>query len=301
MNPKYLQLDTHTLQDKIKTAVQTLSSCTICPRTCKVDRKTDETGFCGSGRYAHLASYHLHLGEEPQIVGKKGSGTIFFAGCNLGCIFCQNFDISRDTAGFVQALPEQLARIMLDLQNKGAHNINLVTPTHVVPQILEALHLAIKQGLNIPLVYNCGGYESLETLKILDGVVDIYMPDIKFADPDIAEKYCNARDYPEKAANALQEMHRQVGDLQCDTRGIATRGLLIRHLIMPDNLASTEAWVQFISGEISRETCLHIMEQYHPAGDIRQYPELQRRITPGEYKNALDIAKKYGLKPLELI
>ena len=300
MNPKYLQLDTHTLQDKIKTAVQTLSSCTICPRTCKVDRKTDETGFCGSGRYAHLASYHLHLGEEPQIVGKKGSGTIFFAGCNLGCIFCQNFDISRDTAGFVQALPEQLARIMLDLQNKGAHNINLVTPTHVVPQILEALPLAIKQGLNIPLVYNCGGYESLETLKILDGVVDIYMPDIKFTDPSVAEKYCQSRDYPEKSALALKDMQRQVGDLQCDSSGVATSGLLLRHLIMPNQLASTESWVRFVSREISPYACLHLMEQYHPAGNIQKHPELQRRISMQEYLRALEITKDYGLKPLQI-
>ena len=301
MKPQYLQLDTNTIQERIDSALQILSSCEVCPRICQVNRNAGETGLCKTARYAHLASYHLHFGEEPQLVGRRGSGTIFFAGCNLGCLFCQNYDISHYTKGYIQVLPEQLAKVMLELQEKGAHNINFVTPSHVVPQILESLPLAIEHGLNLPLVYNCGGYESLETLRMLDGIIDIYMPDIKFADPKIAEKYCNAPDYPEKAQNALKEMHRQVGDLETDPKGLASSGLLVRHLLMPDNLASTERWIDFISREISTDTCLHLMEQYFPAGNIQGYPELQQKVSLEEYRSALDLARKYKLTPLEIL
>lgn len=298
MQPLYLELDNQTIQKKIDHALDILKNCRLCPRNCGVNRQAGETGYCGVGRYAYIASYNLHFGEESPIVGKKGSGTIFFAGCNLGCIFCQNYQVSHFPGEFIRVIPKQLAAIMLELQKSGAHNINLVTPTHVVPQILESLPEAIEQGLDIPLVYNCGGYESLDTLKMLEGVVDIYMPDVKFADPEIAHKYCNARDYPEKAKLALKEMHRQTNNLVTDADKIAKRGLLVRHLIMPDNIASTDSWLEFIAKEISTHTCLNLMDQYHPAGEIRDYPELNRPITAKEYLRAVQLAEEYGLTPL---
>ena len=215
-----------------------LQSCRICPRKCGVDRLEDEKGFCGMGRELMISSYGPHFGEEDVLVGSHGSGTIFLTGCNLGCIFCQNYDISHLKSGYVVS-KERFSDIMLALQKKGCHNVNFVTPTHFTPQILETIVLAKEKGLKVPLVYNCGGYESIKTLKLLDGIINIYMPDFKFTDKDVAKKLCSAPDYPEIVKAALLEMYRQVGDLVVDKFGIAQRGLLIRHLVLPNGLAGT--------------------------------------------------------------
>ncbi|UCF94107.1 MAG: radical SAM protein, partial [Desulfobacterales bacterium] len=220
------------LAAQAKAAYKILKSCTLCPRKCKVDRLSGETGICRTGKYASVASYNPHFGEEAPLVGTSGSGTIFFAHCNLMCLFCQNFEISHEGCG-QEVSTSVLAGLMLALQRQGCHNINFVTPTHVVPQILAAVEAAVPEGLAVPLVYNTGGYDLPHTLRLLEGVVDIYMPDFKFWDPEIALKACNARDYPEVAQQALIEMHRQVGDLVVDEKGIAQRGLLIRHLVLP--------------------------------------------------------------------
>jgi putative pyruvate formate lyase activating enzyme len=248
---------------------------------------------------ACLASYNLHFGEEDPLVGEHGSGTIFFAGCNLGCVFCQNYDISHSTRGAPEATPEQLAGVMLHLQGQGAHNINFVTPTHVVPQILEALPLALSQGLSLPLVYNCGGYERLETLRLLDGVIDIYMPDAKFTDPDVAERFCQAGDYPQRAMEAMAEMHRQVGDLAMDEHGVAVQGLLVRHLLMPDDLAGSEDWFRFLAQSISPGTYLNVMDQYRPCGEASRFPELQGTISAAQLQAARELAAQSGLTRLD--
>ncbi len=299
MKPKYLELNSNILLDNMRNLLDKLSSCNICPRQCQVNRLEDERGFCQAGRLAPLASYHLHFGEEDPLVGQNGSGTIFFAGCNLGCLFCQNYDLSHSLKGSIGVNSEQLATIMLDLQKRGAHNINFVTPTHVIAQIIEALPIAIEQGLNLPLVYNSSGYDSIETLELLDGLIDIYMPDTKFADSEPAQKYCQAKDYPQRAKEAIKEMHRQTGDLYIDEDGLALRGLLIRHLLMPQDLAGTQKWFDFISREISKETYLNVMDQYRPCGQANLYPELQRGVTPEELEQAVELASQYGLKRLD--
>jgi putative pyruvate formate lyase activating enzyme len=247
---------------------------------------------------AVLASYGPHYGEERPLVGRGGSGTIFFSHCNLFCIFCQNYDISHGGEG-TAAAPEDLAEIMLELQRRGCHNINFVTPSHVILSILEALPFAIEKGLKIPLVYNCGGYERVPALKLLDGVVDIYMPDIKFWSSDAAGEFCDAPDYPERARSALKEMHRQVGDLVLDDKGVAQRGLLVRHLIMPNGLAGTSGVVDFIAKEISPRTYVNIMDQYHPCGGAFQSRSINRRITPEEFRDALDAVRRAGLVRLD--
>jgi len=293
MSPAYLKLTQAELKNRIKRAIELLESCTICPRNCKVNRLNDERGFCGVGRYAIIASYGPHLGEEAPLVGSHGSGTIFIAGCNLKCVFCQNFEISHLMEGY-EVTPEQLAKIMIYLKNIGCHNINIVTPTHVVPQILEALPYAIELGLDLPIVYNTGGYDKEEVLKLLDNIVDIYMPDIKFVDKKLTQKFMHAPDYFEVCKSAVKEMHRQVGDLILEN-GIATKGLLVRHLVMPNELAGTEEVVRFLSQEISKDTYINIMAQYRPCGYAHKYPEIARRITYDEYKKAILIAQKYGL------
>ncbi|MFW6054438.1 MAG: radical SAM protein [Thermodesulfobacteriota bacterium] len=295
----YLDLTYQELEERIQEGLKRLKSCTMCPRRCAVDRLGGEIGFCQTGRLSRLASFHLHFGEESPLVGEDGSGTIFFAGCNLGCLFCQNFDISHRAKDSPEVLPDQLAEAMLELQRKGALNINLVSPSHVVPQILEALVLAAASGLCLPIVYNCGGYEEIQTLRLLEGIIDIYMPDLKFADPANAKKYCLAEDYTEKARLAVKEMQRQVGDLELDSAGIAKRGLMIRHLLMPSGLAGSAEWFEFLSSEISRNTYLNIMDQYHPCGQARRYPELDRTVSRAECEEAVKLAKDYGLARLD--
>lgn len=298
-HPAYCQLNTQELLAKAEQGLSRLENCRLCPRQCAVDRVDGETGFCQTGRWSVLASYQLHFGEEAPLVGKTGSGTLFFSGCNLGCVFCQNEDISQNIASGREVQPGQLAAAMLQLQEQGALNINLVTPTHVVPQILEALIQARAAGLRLPLVYNCGGYESLETLQLLDGVVDMYMPDIKFSDSGVAEKYCQAADYPARARAALREMHRQVGDLVIDVQGAARRGLLVRHLLLPGGLAGSAQWFAFLAQEISQNTYLNIMDQYRPCAQASQYPELRSTISREDHEQALQLARSAGLQRLD--
>jgi len=299
MEPLYLDAyRSGRLQKRIERALGWLKKCALCPRLCRVDRLKDERGVCRTGRYAVLASYGPHFGEEDPLVGRNGSGTIFFAHCNLLCLFCQNFDISHQGHG-VPVRPEHLAAAMVELQQRGCHNINFVTPTHVVPQILEALPAAVERGLRVPLVYNCGGYERVPTLRLLEGIVDIYMPDFKFWDPSAAKELCDAEDYPQRAREALREMHRQVGDLELDPSGIARRGLLVRHLVMPEGLAGTEEICRFISERISPNTYVNIMNQYRPCGRAREVPALRRSITAREYEEALESARRAGLRRLD--
>lgn len=288
----YNRMPPEELQSRAEEAVRRLEHCEICPRRCGVNRIEGEVGFCRTGRLAKVSSAGPHYGEEPPLVGYHGSGTIFFAGCNLACVFCQNYEISQLDMG-VEVTAERLAGIMMHLQLTGCHNVNLVTPTHVVPQILEALVIAREMGLSIPLVYNSGGYDSVETLRILDGIIDIYMPDAKYGSNEMALRYSNAPGYVEVMKAAIREMHRQVGDLVIEN-GIAVRGLLVRHLILPNNLAGTEEVVRFIS-EISKNTYINIMDQYRPEYRADQYRELSRRITLSEYREALRLARAAGL------
>jgi putative pyruvate formate lyase activating enzyme len=286
------------LANSIKKAFALLENCTLCPRACRVDRSKGERGTCRAGYRPEVSSYSPHFGEESPLVGLHGSGTIFLTHCNLRCSFCQNYTISHLGEGRDVSF-ERLARMMLELQDLGCHNINFVTPTHYVPQILQALGAAIGLGLRVPLVYNSSGYDSVETLRLLDGTFDIYMPDFKFAHPEPAKKYCQAPGYPEAARTAIKEMHRQVGDLVIDENGIARRGLLVRHLVLPEGLAGTEEVVRFLADEVSPDTYVNIMDQYHPCGDIRPRSPLGRRLTGDEYQAALDLARAAGLTRLD--
>lgn len=297
--PAYLKLAAQGgLEERVAQAQEILKSCRLCPRECQVNRLANEIGYCRTGAHALVSSYSPHFGEEDPLVGKGGSGTIFFTHCNLLCLFCQNYEISHLGEG-QKVSADRLAKFMLTLQEMGCHNINLVTPTHVVPQILSALVLAIAGGLRIPLVYNTGGYDSLETLKLLDGLVDIYMPDLKFMDEEVAYKFCRARDYPQRAKEAIKEMHRQVGDLVINEKGLAERGLLIRHLVMPGGLAGTREAMRFLAQEISKNTYVNIMAQYRPCGEASKYPPLNRRINQAEYDEALAIAQEEGIHRLD--
>ncbi|MEE4136380.1 MAG: radical SAM protein [Desulforhopalus sp.] len=287
------------LAARAEAAVAALCACTVCPRECRVNRLEGETGFCAIGRWARVASFGLHFGEEQPLVGTGGSGTIFFARCNLACVFCQNQAISQEDEDSPEAGPGQLAAVMLDLQRQGAHNINLVTPSHLVPQILEALIPAVEQGLNLPLVYNTSGYDTFSTLRWLDGLVDIYLPDAKFFSPETAGRYCGAPDYPQYARQALREMHRQVGDLKLDSQGLALRGLLVRHLVMPGDLAETARWMEFFARELSLDTYLNVMDQYRPCGRLTEFPELGRSITAEEFQAALASAAAAGIRRLD--
>lgn len=295
--PAYLELqEKGTLQEKVKESLTRLEACDICPHECGVNRREGEKGFCRTGKDMIVASYSPHFGEERPLVGSRGSGTIFFSYCNLRCVYCQNYDISSGLYG-KKATEDDVADMMLELQEMGCHNINFVTPTHVVPQILQSLEIAAREGLRLPLVYNCGGYESLKTLKLLEGIIDIYMPDFKYTDEKKAKKYSGIDNYPEIAKKALKEMHRQVGDLVIDERGIALRGLIIRHLVLPQDLAGTEEAMRFIGEEISPDSFVNVMAQYHPAYKAHDYPELSRRLYMKEYEDALEIAQKYGVIP----
>ncbi|UCD11981.1 MAG: radical SAM protein [Nitrospinaceae bacterium] len=295
--PAYMKLfRTGELYQRSREAVRTLDRCRVCPRDCDVDRLADETALCKTGRHAIVSSHFPHFGEEDCLKGTRGSGTIFFSMCNLRCVFCQNLDISQKVDG-TETPPEGLALLMMDLQNRGCHNINFVTPEHVVPQILEALPMAVQMGLRLPLVYNTGAYDSLESLRLMDGVVDIYMPDFKYWDAGLAEKYLKARDYPEVAKRAIREMHRQVGDLVIDETGLAQRGLLVRHLLMPGEAADFNSIIEFIVREISPHTHVNIMDQYRPAGKVgaTRYPEINRRISIEELKRVYTAARTLGL------
>jgi putative pyruvate formate lyase activating enzyme len=263
-----------------------------------VDRLAGQKGKCQVTREVVVSSYGPHFGEEAPLVGSHGSGTIFFAYCNLKCVFCQNCTISQLGEG-TEVTSDELAGMMLSLQTQGCHNINLVSPTHVVPHILAALEIAARKGLSVPLVYNTGGYDSLETLRLLDGIVDIYMPDMKYSDARIAEQLSGIKDYPRANQAAVKEMHRQVGDLQIDKQGIAERGLLVRHLVLPNQLAGTEEVVRFLTQEVSRNTYLNIMAQYHPCHKAFDLPRLSRRITDKEFSEAVELAHRYGLHRLD--
>ena len=279
-------------------ATEILRECRLCPRECRVDRLAGQKGKCQVTREVIVSSYGPHFGEEAPLVGGHGSGTIFFAYCNLKCVFCQNYTISQLGEG-TEVTSDELAGMMLSLQTQGCHNINLVSPTHVVPHILAALEIAVRKGLSVPLVYNTGGYDSLETLRLLDGIVDIYMPDMKYSDARIAEQLSGIKDYPRANQAADKEMHRQVGDLQMDERGVAQRGLLVRHLVLPNRLAGTEEVVRFLSQEVSRDTYLNIMAQYHPCHKAFDLPRLSRRITDKEFNEAIELAHRYGLNRLD--
>lgn len=298
--PSYIPLFKKSiLSQRVEALKKILQQCTLCPRMCRVNRLKDErSSFCKTGRDAVVSSFFPHFGEERPLVGAGGSGTIFFTHCNLLCSFCQNYDISHEGYGN-EKNPQQIARMMIHLQKAGCHNINFVTPTHVVPQIVEALEIAISMGLNLPLVYNCGGYENVETLKLLEGIFDIYMPDFKFWDGSVSKRFTGAQDYPEVARRALKEMHRQVGDLIIDDSGIAKRGILLRHLVMPSNLANTEKIMEFIANEISRNTYVNIMPQYRPCGKVHSDKDAAKPITAKEFESAISSALKAGIKRLD--
>jgi len=286
------------LNSRVSFAYQRLSKCNICGHKCGVNRIKGELGICRTGENAWVSSFGPHYGEEDSLSGYRGSGTIFFSRCNLKCQYCQNYNISQFNSGS-EVQPEELAMMMIDLQERGCHNINLVSPSHVVPQILSALLHATQLGLAIPLIYNTGGYDSLETLELLNGVIDIYMPDMKYSDKANAEKYSKIPEYPKINKIAVKEMHQQVGDLQIDQHGIAYRGLLIRHLILPNNLSGTEDIIHFLVNEISLNTYLNLMDQYRPSYLANKYPELNRRITTEEYRTAIGFAHKSGLNNLD--
>ncbi|HHT9131665.1 MAG TPA: radical SAM protein [Candidatus Tripitaka californicus] len=286
-----------TWEKRIEEAYQLMSPCRLCPRNCKAQRLEGKKGFCGIAARAVVSSYGPHFGEERPLVGRHGSGTLFFAGCNLGCLFCQNYTISHYKEG-EEVTVETLANIMLALQASGCHNINFVTPTHVTPQIMEALAIARDKGLRVPTVYNCGGYESVETLRLLEGAIDVYMPDFKYSEGRWAKRFSGAEDYPEVARAAFREMHRQVGDLVIE-EGLAVRGLLVRHLVMPNGVAGSRAVIDFLAEEISPNTYLNVMEQYHPCYRAREFAEINRRITHDEYMEVYLYAKQKGLRLAE--
>ncbi|ACL03341.1 Radical SAM domain protein [Desulfatibacillum aliphaticivorans] len=286
------------LEQKIAQAREIMKECTLCPRECKVNRLDHQTGVCKTGPNAVVSSFGPHFGEEKPLVGKGGSGTIFFANCNLLCLFCQNYGISHLGEG-EEVGPDSIAQVMIQLQDAGCPNINFVTPSHVIPQILQAVDMAADKGLHIPLVYNSGGYDSVESLKLLDGVVDIYMPDFKFWHPEIAENTCKARDYRQIACAALREMHRQVGDLQINEQGLAERGLLVRHLVLPGKSAGTKQIMEFIAQHISPNTYVNIMPQYRPVGRAKEVPGLESALPYREYEQAVAEALKAGISRLD--
>ena len=286
------------LEGKAAILTRHLSACDICPRKCAVNRVSGEIGICGVARKAWISSYGPHHGEENPLRGTRGSGTIFFSGCNLNCLYCQNADISQKISGF-EVSARELADIMLELQRTGCHNINLVSPTHVVPQIVEAVYLAAHSGLNLPLVYNTGGYDGLPTLRLLDGIIDVYMPDMKYSDEMIGFDLSGIPQYPEVNQSAVLEMHRQVGDLQLTPAGIAQRGLLVRHLVLPHGLSGSEEILTFLAEMISLNTYLNIMDQYRPAYQAQRRNTLSRRVKQTEYDDVIRMAKRLGFLRLD--
>ncbi|MEM7826456.1 MAG: radical SAM protein [Candidatus Aenigmatarchaeota archaeon] len=297
--PSYLLIGKKEMEERIEKLYKILEKCELCPRKCHVNRLKGEKGVCLSGEKLKVSSYFPHFGEEDVLVGTHGSGTIFLSNCNLKCIYCQNYEISHLGEG-EEYSEEEVAEMMLYLQKRGCHNINLVTPTHFAPQLVKAIGIAGKKGLEIPIVWNCGGYENVEVIKLLEGIVDIYMPDIKYGSNEGAKKYSNppVADYWDRCREAVKEMHRQVGDLKIDERGLAYRGLLIRHLVLPRNIAESEAVLNFIAKEISPNSYVNIMSQYYPAGEVilnpNKYPELRESIRE-DYLKAIKLAIKLGL------
>ena len=298
--PAYLELlQGDELARRVDQAYRHLEDCDLCARYCRVNRRqTTQGAVCRTGERAVVHSFGPHHGEEDPLRGRRGSGTIFFSGCNLRCVFCQNWEISHKGTGH-EVDPETLAGMMLALQAQGCHNINLVSPSHVVAQIIAAVDIAAQRGLRLPLVYNTGGYDSPEALTLLDGIIDIYMPDMKYGDSAIARRYSRVRDYARVNQAAVKEMHRQVGDLVLDEHGIARRGLLLRHLVLPGNLAGTEQVLAFVAREISTNTYLNLMGQYYPCYRADEYPPLDRPVTAEEYGRALAVAEHYSLHRLD--
>jgi len=299
--PAYLKLhEEGTLATRAETALAGLESCTACPRACGVNRLEGETGVCRTGRHPLVSSAFPHLGEERCLRGRNGSGTIFFSLCNLQCVFCQNWDISQQETGRA-CTAEEIAGLMLQLQSAGCHNINLVTPEHVVPQVIEAIAAAVPAGLGIPVVYNTSAFDTVASLKMLEGLVDIYMPDFKYWNPGTAHRLSGARDYPERAREALLEMHRQVGPLRCGTDGIARRGVLVRHLVMPGQADESEAIFRWLADDVSPDTFVNIMAQYRPANKVggrgkeARFEEINRRPSRRELENAYQAAREAGL------
>ena len=287
------------LAERAIAAHERLRDCDLCARYCHVNRlETIRGAVCRTGDRAVVSSHGPHFGEEDPLRGSHGSGTIFFSWCNLRCVYCQNWDISHSGAGR-EVSPEELAGMMLSLQAQGCHNINFVSPSHVIEQILAAAHMAVEGGLRLPLVYNTGGYDSPEALALLDGVIDIYMPDMKYGSSKVARKYSKIRDYVAVNQASVKEMHRQVGDLIIDDHGIARRGLLVRHLVLPNELAGTETVLRFIAEEISPNTYINIMGQYHPSFHASEYPEIAQAVQPGEMREAFEIAQRTGLGRLD--
>ena len=308
MYPSYLNLSKKELDLRIEKLFKILENCEICPRKCHVNRLKGKRGYCQLGFLPMVSAFHPHFGEEKPLVGTYGSGTIFFSSCNLACVYCQNYEISQLRIGEEISF-EKLAEMMISLQNRGCHNINFVTPTPQIPQIIKSLHIAIDKGLRIPLVYNTSSYDSVEVLKLLDGIFDIYLPDARYSDDKVAQKYSNAPNYFGIMKKAVKEMHRQVGDLEISNcklkienleipKGVAIRGLLIRHLVLPNRLAGSEKIFGFLTKEISDNTFLNVMDQYWPAHRAFEFPELSRRITKEEFQETINLAKKAGLKRL---
>lgn len=298
--PSYIKLhESGTLQNIADQFSAIYDNCVLCPRKCRVNRRNGELGTCKAGATVKISSAHPHFGEERPLVGRHGSGSIFLTHCSLRCLYCQNWDISHSGEG-EEISDEQLAAAMLRLQQIGCHNINFVTPTHYLPNIVQALVYAVEKGLHLPIVYNCGGYERVEILQLLEGIIDIYMPDYKYSDGKIAAKYSpGVSDYPETARAALKEMFRQVGVLQTDEHNIALRGLIIRHLVLPNDLAGSDAFLKFVAEELDPATYLNIMAQYRPCYQAHKYPELSRGITSHEFNKVLLTAQKYKLFNLD--
>lgn len=290
-----MKISLNELKRRVGIAYAALGYCKLCPRNCAVNRLRGETGVCHIGKIAKVASHNIHTGEEPPITGTNGSGTIFFSSCNLKCKFCQNYPISQLGTG-EEATPHRLAKMMLTLQKKGAHNINIVTGSHVVPQFLAGFYIAKKGGLTIPIVWNSSGYDGLESLKLLDGVVDIYMPDIKYSSNDTAEHYSSAVNYWDVVRPVIKEMYRQVGNLEVDENEIGKRGLIIRHMVMPNELSGTEKVLKFIAEEVSPNTHISFMSQYFPAYKAVDHPKINRRLTKAEWQKAVELLEFYGLE-----
>jgi putative pyruvate formate lyase activating enzyme len=293
--PSYLQLDASgELDQRIEKLYQILESCELCPRKCHVNRLENEQGVCRSGKELMVSSYGPHFGEEAPLVGRGGSGTIFLTNCNLLCVYCQNYEISHLGYGHVRSA-EQVAQYMMSLQNRGCHNINFVTPTHFTPQLVKATKLAIGKGLRLPLVWNCGGYENPETIDLMEGIIDIYMPDMKYGEAEPAKQFSNAPDYFPVCKEVVKKMHHQVGDLHIDPRGIAQRGLLIRHLVLPNDLAGSENVLTFIAEEVSKNTYVNVMSQYRPEGKAHHFERLNRYPRRKVFTKVITMATKLGL------
>ncbi|KPK42999.1 MAG: radical SAM protein [Omnitrophica WOR_2 bacterium SM23_29] len=295
MYPSYLELYSNgQLNKRAKEAESLLVSCSLCPRKCGINRLKDNRGYCKIGNLARIYSYMPHLGEEPPISGYRGSGTIFFSGCNMACVYCQNYKFSQLNEG-KEVEVEELSEFMLELQKLNCHNINLVTPSHILPQILKALILAIPQGLKLPLVYNTSGYELPETIKLLDGIVDIFLPDMRYSDNEMSARYSNAPDYPEYNQASVKQMYRQLEEAKFDEQGLIKKGLIIRHLVLPNNIAGTARIMHFIAQEISAHTYISLMSQYLPCHNADKFPELFRRMSEQEYNQAKKIMLNSGL------